>query len=253
MAEQDDGFQYEADFLAAILEHDDTPQPVVDYIADLVLEITNDIQLYTPEVLRVAWPLIRRQEGMGSRELFISMVMALRKLGGEETDRILDEIDKKEREDRQAAAAAAERGCTLMAQKKRGILTQRARAIIDDPSRYDADTRHAVRNALEGNAPDLAEYVRRAEQGDTILDLVKPLEGSPHGIAALAEHIAAVLAHPETPEALYNAIVDEFTDWSNDYLNSIEKTASFIESCLRYHQSAQREQPEGGQADDDQS
>ena len=246
MSEQERNFQQEADFLAGILEHKEIPLDFRNYIADLVLEIADNVSLYTPEVLRVAWPLIRRQEGMGSRELFISMVMALRKLGGEETDRILDEIDKKEREDRQAAAAAAERGCTLMAQKKRELLTQRARAIIDDPSRYDADTRHAVRNALEGESPDLAEYVRRAEQGDTILDLVKPLEGPPDGIAALAEHIAAVLAHPETPEALYNAIVDEFTDWSNDYLNSIEKTASFIESCLLYHQSAQREQPEGG-------
>ena len=252
MAEQDDRFQYEADFLAAILEHDDTPQPVVDYIADLVLELTNDVTLFTPEVLRVAWPLIRQQEGMGNRELFISMAMALRKLGGEETDRILDEIDKKEREDRQAAAAA-ERGCTLMAQKKRELLTQRARAIIDDPSRYDEDTRHAVRNALKGNAPDLAEYVRRAEQGDTILDLEKPLEGPPDGIAALAEHIAAVLAHPKTPEALYNAIVDELSNWSSNYLSVVDKTAPYIESCLLYQQRAQREQLEGGQADDDQS
>ena len=129
---------------------------------------------------------------------------------------------------------------------KRQTLKQRAQAILDNPGCYDEDTRHAVRNALEGNAPDLAEYVRRAEHGETILDLAKPLEGQPDGIAALAEHIAAVLAHPETPEALYNAIVDELSNWSSNYLSVVDKTAPYIESCLLYHQRAQREQPEGG-------
>jgi hypothetical protein len=62
---------------------------------------------------------------------------------------------------------------------KRLTLKQRALAIIDNPNRYDQDTRHAVRHALEREGPDLAEYVRRAEHGDTILDLVKPLEGAP--------------------------------------------------------------------------
>ena len=133
---------------------------------------------------------------------------------------------------------------------KRQTLKQRAQAILDNPGCYDEDTRHAVRNALEGNAPDLAEYVRRAARGETILDLEKPLE-APHGIAALAEHIAAVLTHPETPPPLYEAIANQLSTWSSGYLDSICNTAPYIESCLLYHQREQQEQPEGGNSDDE--
>ena len=119
-------------------------------------------------------------------------------------------------------------------------------------SHYDEDTRHAIRNVLEEKAPDLSEWVRRAERGESIWDLVNPPELLPHSIAALAEHIAAVLAHPKTPEGLYNAIVEEISNWSSDYLRAAEKTAPFIESCLLYQWRERREQPEGGSEDDHQ-
>ena len=67
---------------------------------------------------------------------------------------------------------------------KRQTLKQRALAIIDNHHQYDEDTRHAVRNLLEEKSPDLAEFVRRAERGETILDLVKPLEAAPDQAAS---------------------------------------------------------------------
>ena len=111
-----------------------------------------------------------------------------------------------------------------MTQKEKQSLTQRACAIIGNPGRYDADTRHAVRNALEGESPDLAEYVRRAEQGDTILDLIKPLEGTPQDpvggepneqkqpTSELATMLEAALSHKEMPQALFDVIVDYFQE-----------------------------------------
>lgn len=74
---------------------------------------------------------------------------------------------------------------------KRPTLKQRARAIIDDPDRYDEDTRHAIRHALEREGSDLAEYVRRAERGETILDLVKPLEAAPEQAPSAEQKEAA--------------------------------------------------------------
>ncbi len=165
-----------------------------------------------------------------------------------------------------------------MATKKRQTLKQRAEAIINDARLYDEDTRHAIKNALKNKAHDLAELVRRAERGDTILDGIEPLAGPAQkevavrvrnfigesipdfirdavvdAIAeaaertgapepeyhaqgydvdalanlfevagplfslrprtpqqALAAHLSAVLKHPDTPSALYNAMLDEF-------------------------------------------
>jgi hypothetical protein len=109
---------------------------------------------------------------------------------------------------------------------KRQNLNQRAQAIIDDPTRYDPDTRHAVRNVLEREGPDLAEYVGRAERGDTILDLVKPLKGAPEQavtergndseqrtpVGELAAMLEAVLSHAEMPQALFDVVVDYFQE-----------------------------------------
>ena len=63
--------------------------------------------------------------------------------------------------------------------------------------------------------------------------------------AELATHIAAVLAHPDTPPALYNAIVDELCVWADAYLSAVEETAPYIESCLLYHERGRQEQAEG--------
>jgi hypothetical protein len=60
----------------------------------------------------------------------------------------------------------------------------RARAIIDDPDRYDEEVRHAISNMLRENSRDLADFVRRAEEGEEGYDLVNPLPyaaGEPKG------------------------------------------------------------------------
>ncbi len=51
-------------------------------------------------------------------------------------------------------------------------IKQRAAAIIADERTYDESTREAVYNALTSKAADLTECVRRAEAGETILDLI---------------------------------------------------------------------------------
>ena len=103
MAEQEKDFQHEADLLAALLEHDDVPPDMCDYISNLVLELQGAVSLYTPAVLRVTWPLIRRQEHASGDALWQSVVIALRAFADEETDQLLDEISEATREaERQA-------------------------------------------------------------------------------------------------------------------------------------------------------
>jgi hypothetical protein len=56
-------------------------------------------------------------------------------------------------------------------------LTQRAEAIIGDRKRYDSDTRRSIAISLKNSDPDtLAEDVRRAEAGETLLDCVEEEE-----------------------------------------------------------------------------
>jgi hypothetical protein len=124
------------------------------------------------------------------------------------------------------------------AQKKttaRHTLKGRAEAIIANKRRYDSDTREAIFNAMVKKHADLAECVRRAERGETILDLtseealanVERLQGIP----TLAAHISAVLTHPDTPVIMYNALADA--------VNSLNAprghfdSAAYIELCLR--------------------
>jgi hypothetical protein len=87
-------------------------------------------------------------------------------------------------------------------------IAERARAIVNNPGRYDEETRHAINNMLRENSKDLAEFVRRAESGEEIFDLVHPLPNPLPTAATLPELIAAVLAHKDTPAALYNAMRD---------------------------------------------
>ena len=177
MTEQEKDFQHEADLLAALLEHDDVPPDMCDYISNLVLELQGEVSLYTPAVLRVTWPLIRRQEHASGDALWASIMVALRAFADEETDQLLDEISEA--------------------------------------------TREAERQAKGRNSP-----------------------------AELAGHLAAVLTHPETPAALYEAIANQITAWSSDYCNAVSDTVPYIESCLLYHQREQQEQTEGGSEQD---
>jgi hypothetical protein len=117
----------------------------------------------------------------------------------------------------------------------RHTLKGRAEAIIANKRRYDSDTREAIFNALAKKHADLAECVRRAERGETILDLTSEEAQANaerlQGIPSLAAHISAVLTHPDTPVAMYNALADAVNglDTPRKHFDSAE----YIELCLR--------------------
>ncbi len=121
------------------------------------------------------------------------------------------------------------------ATSKAKTIRQRAQAIIANKRRYDSDTREAIFNAMVKKHADLADCVTRAERGETILDLtsdealatVERLQGIP----SLAAHISAVLTHPDTPVAMYNALADVLNDL--DKPRSYFDSAEYIELCLR--------------------
>src|SRR6476659_8773155 len=70
-------------------------------------------------------------------------------------------------------------------------LKQRAQAVLNDRS-IDAESRAIIRYALETNDPWLADLVRRADAGETVIDSAGFLKTSgtdEEKIAALAELI----------------------------------------------------------------
>jgi hypothetical protein len=70
-------------------------------------------------------------------------------------------------------------------------LKQRAQAVLNDRS-IDAESRAIIRYALETNDPWLAELVRRADEGETVIDsagFLKTSSTDEEKIAALAEMI----------------------------------------------------------------
>lgn len=79
---------------------------------------------------------------------------------------------------------------------RRPSIKERARAIIADAQGYDEETREAVRHSLEkGDAEDLAETVRMAESGSTILDTTLIDERQ----AEAANALNALLSMPGLP------------------------------------------------------
>ncbi len=64
--------------------------------------------------------------------------------------------------------------------------------------------------------------------------------------AELARYIAAVLAHPATPVALYNAMIDELNTLAADCLSAIQHTPAFIEGCLGYYEGKEAKRTKGG-------
>lgn len=62
--------------------------------------------------------------------------------------------------------------------KKRATVKDRARAIVADLKGYDDETRHAIRNSLDENGSNLAELVGRAESGEQILDVSRPISSA---------------------------------------------------------------------------
>ena len=87
-------------------------------------------------------------------------------------------------------------------------LKRRAQAVLNDRS-IDPQTRAIIRYGLEVNDPWLAELVRRADAGETILDTVDFSQEPAHGdddssdekIEALAEMICRAGDEPETKSA----------------------------------------------------
>ena len=95
-----------------------------------------------------------------------------------------------------------------MATKKQGTptITQRAGLIIADLKGYDADTRLAIYNALEGEPGMLAELVKRAEAGEIVLDCTKAAhapEGTPQRLINYPPEI-------ESRRADYRALAENF-------------------------------------------
>jgi hypothetical protein len=82
----------DAEILAAILDSDDVTQEVCDYIADVVHELAGDINLATPEVLRVAWPLIMAQYDHTNAAIMQPLFMALRAIPDDETREAIERI-----------------------------------------------------------------------------------------------------------------------------------------------------------------
>jgi hypothetical protein len=90
---------------------------------------------------------------------------------------------------------------------RRQSVKERARAIVAGAPGYDEETRHSIKNSLDENDPDLAELVRRAERGETILDVSRPLGGVPvegqpdaAAVAYAQRAYAAALDHYRTSQ-----------------------------------------------------
>lgn len=64
----------------------------------------------------------------------------------------------------------------------------------------------------------------------------------------LAENVAAILANPECPTNLYNAVADAITDWTNATLTLRANSAEFIEQNLVDYIAAE-EKRKGGRND----
>lgn len=93
---------------------------------------------------------------------------------------------------------------TKKASKRTSVKAQ-ARAIIADVKGYNEETRHSIKNSLDGNDSNLAELVRRAESGETILDVSASRGGVPDeaeqfksdAVAYARQAYDAALAHYE--------------------------------------------------------
>ncbi len=89
---EDDAYRSEADFLSRVLSHPDVPIDFTGYLAGVIIDIQGDVSLWTPEVLRVAWPLIRKQPGNGGAGLFVAITEAFKTFGDDETRELLGKL-----------------------------------------------------------------------------------------------------------------------------------------------------------------
>jgi hypothetical protein len=105
-------------------------------------------------------------------------------------------------------------------------IAERARAIVNNPGRYDEETRHAINNMLRENSKDLADFVRRAESGEEIFDLVHPLQTSPppeHPLSRMRRSLETPFNYRQISEAEVERLTDKILDYDDD-----EQTWAFI-------------------------
>jgi len=122
---------------------------------------------------------------------------------------------------------------TAAASRRPQTIQQRAARIIANAKRYDTGTRAAISRALDEGHADLAECVKRAERGETILDISGTTASVPtmrqESEAAISElqnfayHLAEALRiaryNPMIPASLYNGLADALLDFENDLPN----------------------------------
>ena len=138
------------------------------------------------------------------------------------------------------------------------IIRERAGAIIANLDAYDTDTRDAIYNALEGVPATLAELVKRAEAGETILDCTDAahadLVAQGNELSNFEHHLAEVLRiagdHPWIPVSLYNDLADAWNDFLNDLpsLRRFNEDERVIALAIETYATQTRERAEKGGA-----
>lgn len=90
---------------------------------------------------------------------------------------------------------------------RRLSVKRRAQLIVNDFRGYDAETRNSIKNSLDGDGSDLGELVRRAETGETILDVSKPLGEAED--RARVEELLSTKRYSESVNARLRASLDK--------------------------------------------
>lgn len=139
--------------------------------------------------------------------------------------------------------------------RRRPTVKARALAIIAGGV-YDEETRHAVKNALEEKGTDLAEIVRRAEAGETVLDVSSPLGGVPadDDLGAFAYHLSEVLriarTNPLISAGFYNELANAWNNSANEILNvtpAFWESEAYIRLALDTYTAVKAEQAADGE------
>lgn len=151
-----------------------------------------------------------------------------------------------------------------MTTKKAKTIKQRAARIIANAKRYDADTRAAISRALDEGHADLAECVKRAERGETILDIsgqtatmptMRPEDAAAiFDLQNFAHHLAEAIRiareNPMIPASFYNGLADALIDFENDLpsLSRVSESEAHILITLNAYieQTAARAEKKGG-------
>jgi hypothetical protein len=136
-----------------------------------------------------------------------------------------------------------------MSKTKAPNLDQRAKAIINSKS-YDEDTRASIKHMLETNDAALAKFVRRAEAGEIVADFTTPAyEARTRELLALtpADHLAALLAHPDTPEVLRQNMRDALREFQNTLdLAALYQAPQTIRLSFELYEREQQARPQKG-------